>query len=216
MRHQWRSLARFGGTLMVLLMFGALVPNPIAAGGQATEVTISGPGLPKPITVTDPLALPALGIATLMEVQQPIPALPMPGAGYDVQRNTFDLARYYPGLSLVHYIGLINGASEYDDHWYRASPIGDETMRRILAQQGIDLPGNSPGTVAIARGATGTTSSTDTAAMLTRTVYPAWPIAVLSLGIFVAASGGYALGRRRRASIRHAMCLPAAASWMWR
>lgn len=210
MRQRWLALARFGGMFGLLFILGGLVPNPIAAGGQATEVTISGPGLPKPITVTDPLALPALGVATLMEPEQPIPAPTTLGAGYDVQRNTFDRARYYPGLnqavSYVHYIGLINGASAYDDHWYRASPIGDETMRRILAQQGIDLPGNSPGTVAIARGTTGaagtgatTISSADTAAALTRTVYPAWPIAVLSLGIVVAATGGYALGRKRQA-----------------
>lgn len=202
MRHQWRPLARFGGMFITLLVFGALVPHPVAAGGQATEVTISGPGLSKPITVTDPLALPALGIATLMETQQPIPAPATPGVGYDVQRDTFDLARYYPGLNLavsyVHYIGLTNGASAYDDHWYRASPIGDETMRRILAQQGIDLPGNSPGTVAIARGTAGTASPADTI-MLTRIVYPAWPIAILGLGIVAAAGGGYALGRRRRA-----------------
>ncbi len=210
MRHHWRILARFGGMFSLLLMLGGLVPEAIAAGGQATEVTISGPGLPKPITVTDPLALPALGVASLMDVQQVVPAPATLGVGYDVQRGTFDRARYYPGLnqavSYVHYIGLINGASAYDDHWYRVSPIGDETMRRILAQQGIDLPGNSPGTVAIARGTTGaagtgatTISSADTAAVLTRTVYPAWPIAVLSLGIVVAATGGYALGRKRQA-----------------
>lgn len=209
MRHHWRTVARFGGMFSLLLMLGGLVPSSIAAGGQATEVTISGPGLPKPITVTDPLALPALGIATLMDPMQPIAAPATLGVGYDVQRNAFDRARYYPGLNLtvsyVHYIGLINGASEYDDHWYRASPIGDETMRRILAQQGIDLPGNSPGTIAIARGTTGTAgtgataiSSADTA-MLTRTVYPAWPIAVLSLGIVVAATGGYTVGRKRQA-----------------
>jgi len=200
MRHHWRTLARFGGMFSLLLMLGGLVPEAIAAGGQATEVTISGPGLPKPITVTDPLVLPALGIATLMDPTQPIAAPATLGVGYDVQRNTFDLARYYPGLnqavSYVHYIGLVNGASEYDDRWYRASPIGDETMRRILAQQGIDLPGNSPGTVALARGTT--ISSADTAAVLTRTVYPAWPIAALSLGIVIAATGGYAVGRKRR------------------
>lgn len=184
MRQRWLVLARFGGMFSLMLMLGGLVPEAIAAGGQATEVTISGPGLPKPITVTDPLALPALGVASLMDAQQVIPAPATLGVGYDVQRNAFDLARYYPGLnqavSYVHYIGLINGASAYDDHWYRASPIGDETMRRILAQQGIDLPGNSPGTVAIARRTTGaagtgatTISAADTAAVLTRTVYPA-------------------------------------------
>ncbi len=209
MRHHWRILARFGGMFSLLLILGGVVPDAIAAGGQPTEVTISGPGLPKPITVTDPLALPALGIATLMDPTQPIAAPVTLGVGYDVQRNTFDRARYYPGLnqavSYVHYIGLVNGASAYDDRWYRASPIGDETMRRILAQQGIDLPGNSPGTVAIARGTTGaagtgatTISSADASAVLTRTVYPAWPIAVLSLGIVVAAASGYALGRKRR------------------
>lgn len=210
MRQRWLALARFGGVLIPLLILGGLVPEAIAAGGQPSEVTISGPGLPKPVIITDPLALPALGIATLMDPTQPIAAPATLGVGYDVQRNTFDRAHYYPGLNLtvsyVHYIGIVNGASEYDDHWYRVSPIGDETMRRILAQQGIDLPGNSPGTVAIARGTTGaagtgatTISSADTAAVLTRTVYPAWPIAVLSLGIVVAATGGYALGRKRQA-----------------
>lgn len=210
MRHHWRTVARFGGMFSLLLILGGLVPEAIAAGGQVTAVTISGPGLPKPITVTDPLALPALGIATLMDPMQPIAAPATLGVGYDVQRGAVDRARYYPGLnqavSYVHYIGLVNGASAYDDHWYRVSPIGDETMRRILAQQGIDLPGNSPGTVAIARGTTGaagtgatTISAADTAAVLTRTVYPAWPIAVLSLGIVVAATGGYALGRKRQA-----------------
>jgi len=209
MRHHWRTLARFGGMFSLLLILSGLVPEAIAAGGQATEVTISGPGLPKPITVTDPLALPALGVASLMDVQQVVPAPATLGVGYDVQRGAFDRARYYPGLnqavSYVHYIGLVNGASAYDDHWYRASPIGDETMRRILAQQGIDLPGNSPGTVAIARGTTGAAgtgatiiSAADTAAVLSRTVYPAWPIAVLSLGIVIAATGGYAVGRKRR------------------
>ncbi len=209
MRHHWRTLARFGGMFSLLLMLGGLVPEAIAAGGQATEVTISGPGLPKPITVTDPLALPALGIATLMDPMQPIAAPATLGVGYDVQRGAFDRARYYPGLNLtvsyVHYIGLVNGASAYDDHWYRVSPIGDETMRRVLAQQGIDLPGNSPGTVAIARGTTGaagtgatTISAADTAAVLTRTVYPAWPIAIMSLGIVFAATGGYTIGRKRQ------------------
>jgi len=209
MRHHWRTLARFGGMFSLLLILSGLVPEAIAAGGQATEVTISGPGLPKPITVTDPLALPALGVASLMDVQQVVPAPATLGVGYDVQRGAFDRARYYPGLNLtvsyVHYIGLVNGASAYDDHWYRVSPIGDETMRRVLAQQGIDLPGNSPGTVAIARGTAGaagtgatTISAADTAAVLTRTVYPAWPIAIMSLGIVFAATGGYTIGRKRQ------------------
>ncbi len=191
------------GVFIFLLLLIGLMPNAIAAGGQATEVTISGPGLAKPITVTDPLALPALGVATLMEPTQPIPAPTTLGVGYDVQRNTFDLARYYPGLNLtvsyVHYIGIAGGSSEYDDHWYRVSPIGDETMRRVLAQYGVDVPGTSPGSVAIARRTTGTSSPTDNPAMLTRTVYPAWPIAILSLGIVFAATGGFALGRRGRA-----------------
>jgi len=209
MQQRWLPLARFGGMLVPVLVLCAFIPISLAAGGQPSAVTISGPGLQRPIIVTDPLALPALGIASLMDVRQPIPAPTVLGSGYDVQRNDFDHALYYPGTNLnvtsMHYLGLVNGASEYDDHWYRVSPTGDETMRRILAQQGIDLPGNSPGTVAIARGATApgetgatTASAMDTAAVMTRTVYPPWPIAALSVGIVAAATGGYAVGRKRR------------------
>jgi len=97
MRQRWLVLARFGGMFSLMLMLGGLVPEAIAAGGQATEVTISGPGLPKPITVTDPLALPALGVASLMDAQQVIPAPATLGVGYDVQRNTSTLHATIPG-----------------------------------------------------------------------------------------------------------------------
>lgn len=209
MRHRWLALAYVGGILISLLVLDWLVPNAVAAGGQPTEVTISGPGLAQPILVTDPLALPALGIATFMEVAQPLAAPANLGVAYEVRRNRFDHALYYPGpnlnVSYVHYLGLFNGASEYDDHWYRVSPIGDEVMRRILVQHSVALAGNSPGTVAIAQGVAGnggTGSAANvpdsTTATITRTIYPAWPIAVLSVGIVVAATSGYALGRKRR------------------
>ncbi len=193
--------------LFALLLFSPVV----LAKGIPTEVEITGPGIATPIRETNPLALPTLGLDGFMETTTTVTPPAGDTLAYEMTRDGGERVRFYPSpggsCGAVFSIGDPGQiGTEFDNHWYRASPIGDETMRRILAQQGIDLPGNSPGTVAIARRTTGaagtgatTISAADTAAVLTRTVYPAWPIAILSLGIVVAATGGYALGRKRQA-----------------
>ncbi len=123
----------------------ALLPGATLAKGDPLAVSITGPGLPAPILVTDPLAMPAFGILGFMQVDTPIVPPGDLGLGYELQRDDFDRVRYYPdphgSWGYVFYVGLINGSSGYDGHWYRASTVGDVTMRCVMEAHGVLLAG---------------------------------------------------------------------------
>jgi hypothetical protein len=66
-----------------------------------------------------------------------------PGVGYEVTRyymnggaeSAFDQLHYYPETGFVYYDGLVNGSSEYDDHWYIANPDMKILFERVLYTQ---------------------------------------------------------------------------------
>lgn len=131
--------------LVAACALAVLLPTITLAKGTPLAVSITGPGLPGPISVSDPLAMPALGILGIMQVETPIVPPADLGAGYELQRDDFDRVRYYPdphgSWGYVFYVGIINGSSEYDGHWYRASTVGDATMRCIMEAHGVLLVG---------------------------------------------------------------------------
>lgn len=122
-----------------------LIPGVIEAKGVPTRVTIYGPGLAGRIDVTDPALLPLLGLARLEDVSTPIIVPPVTGPGYEIERDGFDHERYYPdpagGRGFIYYIGLINGSSEYDGHWYYASAESEQALKHILTEHGVRLAG---------------------------------------------------------------------------
>jgi hypothetical protein len=78
------------------------------------------------------------------------------GTGYDLIRGgfngdqfiPFDHLIYYPnssmGEAVVYYVGLVNGGSEYDGHWFQVTAEGDAAMRAILAENGIVVDAPMP------------------------------------------------------------------------
>lgn len=138
-------------------------PLGASAKGIPATVTVAGPGLITPVTETNPLAMPALGMLTLMDATKPIAPPTVSGPGYELTRDGFDHLLYYPdpngAAGYVYYEGMFNGGSSYDGQWFRATPTSDATLRRLLAAHGVDVPGNSPDVTAM----TQNTSKSDTA-----------------------------------------------------
>lgn len=116
------------------------------AKGPVHRILINGGELEKEIAVTDIGLTSLLSFAAfeefmLGEVEPPQNL----GEGYELVRqfkegvnyHTFDRAMYYPspdgGRGYVHYLGIENGWSEYDDNWYYAKAEGDMAMQRILS-----------------------------------------------------------------------------------
>lgn len=138
---------------VLLGLLALLVP---AAGlslakGPADKVTIDGPGLTSEIEVTETVLLSALSIGQLEDFGRPSATPRDPGPGYELTRyfkdragfQAFDRVRYYPnaagGGGYIFYEGIVNGWSEYDGRWFRASVAGDQVMRRLLAENGVRL-----------------------------------------------------------------------------
>ena len=131
-----RRLIIVGVMLVMLVMV-----NTVVAKGPPREVVITGPGIEGELVVRDTARLEHLGIVGLMVIPESIGMPSHTGPGYTLVRDGWDKARYYPDLSggpgYVYYVGLINGWSEYDGHWFAATPEGDAEMRSLLATQGI-------------------------------------------------------------------------------
>lgn len=200
-------------SLLALLL---LTPCAILAKGIPTHVMIYGPGLPGRVDITDPSRLSLLGTAGLEQVPTTIPAPPVTGPGYEIERGGFDRVRYYPdpagGRGFVYYVGIINGSSEYDGHWYYASAGGEQALRSILTEYGVRLAGTlaSSPTAATALG-TSVASTAPTASAVTARPSDghgiAWSaiIATIVVGGMLIAGGLLQYRRRYRTNRRAAV-----------
>jgi len=116
------------------------------AKGTFAKITVSGDGLASEVEVTDPALL---GFGSLMAIPNALdPAPQVTGEGYLITRYeqdsnskyiAWDSLRYYPnvanGHGYVFYIGLINGSSEYDGHWFYAVSDGEVAFQKIVSAQ---------------------------------------------------------------------------------
>jgi len=183
-------------SLLALLL---LTPCTILAKGIPTHVMIYGPGLPGRVDITDPSRLTLLGTAQLEQVPTTIPAPPVVGPGYAIERDSFDRVRYYPdpagGRGFVYYVGIINGSSEYDGHWYYASAGGEQALRSILTEYGVSLAGTLAGATV------SDPSAASTARIASPSHWLAWgaTIALIVVGGMLIA-GGLLRYRRQRKS----------------
>lgn len=144
---------RFGVFCALALML--LIPGAVQAKGAPARVIITGPGLAHPLDVRG-LAVGALGWYSLDDERHPLRTAPRqlgPGylvTRYDIDGSTkryfaWDHVRYYPnprgGAGYVYYIGLLNGASEFDGRWFQAGARGERALRGLLADYGVHLKG---------------------------------------------------------------------------
>ncbi|HEY7215449.1 MAG TPA: hypothetical protein VIC28_12515 [Thermoanaerobaculia bacterium] len=143
-------------TTLVLLL--ALFHHARAdAKGRFERVTVVVPGATAEIQVTDPELLDFFSFSRFPD--QRLAAAPAIAIqAYIVTRGAytpdgvfraFDRLHYYPSSAPgapghVYYDGLVNGWSEYDKQWYRASPQGDRAMSRFIAMQALRAHGGRP------------------------------------------------------------------------
>lgn len=142
-------------TMIAAVVFVALATVPAFAKGPPSKATISGPGLPGTVEITDPALLNALSFFQFENVNENnrhgIAAPAHPGAAYLITRyvenpdrsfRPWDELHYYPAdnRGYVFLDGLIGDSyTEFDGRWYQASPEGDAAMKQLLAQHGVSL-----------------------------------------------------------------------------
>ena len=121
------------------------------AKGPADMITISGPGLPGIIEITDRATLALLPMFAPADIEfnnrNGIPE-PTVDEGYELVRyfqqgrmlRAIDMAHYYPnpsaGVGYVFYDGFVNPgmSTEFDGKWYPATAKGDAVMQQLIAQ----------------------------------------------------------------------------------
>ena len=133
--------------LLIVLLFAGVTT---AQAKGAMPVRIEGPGLPAAgIELTDPADYEALAMGSLPDFFSAADPVPAYRKGYTIQRfwvdettgqeRVFDDLIYYPdpagGRGIVYYVGIHDGWSEYDDHWFYAASAADALLREVL-----DLP----------------------------------------------------------------------------
>jgi hypothetical protein len=134
--------------IIILSGLVALLPaNLLLAKGNWDKVVIESDTLPESIIVTDPALLAGLSLPVFQDFQTGgVEAPDLDGAGYALTRYGYDEARdkfiafdfihYYAdpegGLGYVYYDGLVNGWSEYDGKWFRATAEGQQTIETLL------------------------------------------------------------------------------------
>lgn len=184
-------------------LFCILYPRGVSAKGIPAIVTVTGPGLVTPITETNPLAMPALGMLTLMDATAPIASPAVSGQGYELTRDGFDHLLYHPdrngAAGYVYYEGMFNGGSSYDGKWFRATTTGDATLRRLLAVHGVDVPGNSPDVTAMTQNTRESDATAPGHAIPSPLAFSAVGVMGLGLGAGVAMLIAVKVGRRRPA-----------------
>lgn len=126
-------------SLLTLILL--LVPAIALAKGPFDYISVKGPGIIGDIIITDPALTGFFSFADFSA--GPIPAPADPGQGYQIVRayvvedkdQPFDQLEYYPYTGYVHYIGLAEGSSEYDNNWYAADPAADAPFRSALKKR---------------------------------------------------------------------------------
>lgn len=147
------------------------------AKGPPGRVTIEGPGLDGPISITDPDTLMAFAFYMFNDLNRRIEPPGISGEGYTITRyiqtgNTeiaWDSLTYYPnpdGAGYVYFDGLLSPGSstEGQGEWYVASVDGEAAMQRILA--GAGAVGSIPGAARIVAPAVALTALLLAAALL--------------------------------------------------
>ena len=133
---------------LVVALAGLLLAPMVLAKGPPQKVTISGAGLAPQIELTgDQVTLEALGFMALEDYTTESPEAPegISGDGYLITRYfetspgrymAFDQARYYPdpagGRGAIYYVGIFNGSSEYDHHWFRPNADNEAVLSRVI------------------------------------------------------------------------------------
>jgi hypothetical protein len=141
--------------LLLFLAVLAIAPDVALAKGRLEKVVIRGPGITRPVTLTDPYLLRALAMGGLEDMgritERPMPA-PKVGKGFELARYVDDRlpgdapverAHYYPnpdggpGYVFHHSTTGALRANWYDGQWFVATPNGDRAMRRVLARYDV-------------------------------------------------------------------------------
>lgn len=134
--------------LISSLMILTIGSHVALAKGPANKIVITGPGVEGELEITDQETLNSLSMTRLEDfLHGQLENPPLVGdEGYEMTRyfetgpeqfRPFDKVVYYPvpeeGRGYIFYDGIIDGSSEYDDHWFNATPEGYATMQRILS-----------------------------------------------------------------------------------
>lgn len=133
--------------LFLSLGFSLFFGSPLQAKGNFDKLVISGDALATTLEVTNPELLGFFSFSDFSKDGiEPPPHIII--EAYKVERGwienglfvPWDRLHYYPDPAgaggYIFYDGLINGGSEYDRQWYKASPGSDAALRRLL-----NLPG---------------------------------------------------------------------------
>lgn len=146
MRTSKRDFFNFIAVVLLVFFLQISITSGLAKGNFA-KVIVSGGGLISEIEITDPALL---GFGSLMAIPNALnPAPQVTGEGYLITRYeqksngeyvAWDSLRYYPntanGRGYVFYIGLVNGSSEYDGHWFYAVSSDEVLFQKIVHTQG--------------------------------------------------------------------------------
>ncbi len=150
----------------VALTVSLLTASAALAKGAPSKVTITGPGLRGEVEITDPALLQAFSFSQFENLNQKIEAPHVaPGVAYVVTRYAQDEESLAPWDRVIYYSGpqgelaavFLEGpigpnSSELDGGWYQASPAGDATMRRVLAEHLPTMPARAYSCEALWRG----------------------------------------------------------------
>src|SRR6185436_3946319 len=141
-------------TLAVLVLALIAIPMGVALAKQIGRVTISGPGLDKPIEISDHDLANQLGPGQLDNFEASVSKPAQPGDTYfTIDRDYLDETgtviasdhlRYYPdaatGHGLILYEGMDNGGeSSNTGRWFKAGASGEAVLLKILAENGVAL-----------------------------------------------------------------------------
>jgi hypothetical protein len=185
--------------LLILFILLAVFVQTAVAKGPMQIVGIAWPGSSETIWIEDPAMLEHLSMAAFEDfyqaVQFPV-KIPVSG-GIEINRYyqenelatpvQFDKLFYFrstesePGY--VYYYGLVNGWSEYDGHWYRVKPKGEQVLLDVLKANGFEYPELNPGEVVAAK--------PEQAAF----AIDAAQAGLLAVGVVAGASAGWGLAR---------------------
>ena len=138
-----------------LILTAALAVLPAAAKGTFNRVIITSQQLDQPIVLDDPLPLAFLSLGVLEDFESGGPFTPPAGAakiGYDMERQwirdgdyvTFDRVSYHPSIGgergYIHMVSVEGGSASYEGQWLRATPVGEATLRAVLAGEPVECP----------------------------------------------------------------------------
>lgn len=188
-------------TIPLLILLLAFAVQTAFAKGPMQAIGIAWPGSSETIWTEDPEVLEYLSVAQFEDFYQAVEfpvKIPVSG-GIEINRYYqaneratpvhFDRLFYFrntesePGY--VYYYGLVNGWSEYDGHWFRVKPKGEQVLLDLLKANGFDYPEFNPGEVVAGPKAAGLPSIDIAQA------------ALLALGLVLGAGAGWGLARSR-------------------